>query len=92
MSDYQKEYEEKINLQKKVLEIENIAKNHMSQEAITRYGALKSAHPQKALHAIAVIAQLASQGEIKDKVTDEQFKKLLMSIEPEKKETKIIRK
>ena len=92
MSDYQKEYEEKINLQKKVLEIENIAKQHMSQEAISRYGALKSAHLQKALHAIAIIAQLASQGEIKEKITDEQFKKLLVSIEPEKKETRIIRK
>lgn len=76
-------------IQQKVLEIETAAKKYMSQEAITRYGALKSAHQEKALQAIALIAQLGSQNQIKEKITDDQFKQLLMRLEPQKKETKI---
>ena len=92
MNEQQKEYEEQLKLQKKILEIENIAKQHMTAEAITRYGTLKSAHPQKALQSIALIAQLVSQNQIKEQITDQQFKSLLLQLEPEKKETRIIRK
>ena len=79
-------------IQQKILEIESLAKKYMSQEAITRYWTLKSAHQEKAFQAIAFIAQLGSQNQIKEKITDEQFKSLLMKLEPSKKETKIIRK
>ncbi|MBI2148056.1 hypothetical protein HYU23_00090 [Candidatus Woesearchaeota archaeon] len=84
--------DEARKIQEKILEIETMAKKFMTQEAISRYGTLKSAHIQKALQAIALIAQLASQNQIKEKITDEQFKQLLMRLEPEKKETRIIRK
>ena len=83
------EVEERKKIQQRILEIENIAKAYMTQEAITRYGTLKSAHPEKAIQAIALVAQLASQNQIKEKITDQQFKALLMKLEPEKKETKI---
>ena len=92
MDDYNKEYQENLKTQQKIMEIENVAKRYMSGEAISRYGALKSAHPQKAIQAIALIAQLGSQNEIPEKINDEQFKNLLLKLEPEKKETKIIRK
>ena len=84
--------EEQKRIQEKILEIESMAKKFMTQEAITRYSTLKSAHQQKALQSIALIAQLGSQNKIKEKITDEQFKDLLMRLEPEKRETKIIRK
>lgn len=83
------EAEERKKLQQKILEIESIAKAYMTQEAISRYGTLKSAHQEKALQAIALIAQLVSQKQIKEKITDQQFKQLLMRLEPEKRETKI---
>ena len=89
MSSDQKETEQ---IQKKIAEIEFAARQYMSQEAILRYGNLKSAHPQKALQAMAFIAQLGSQDQIKEKITDAQFKQLLLKLEPEKRETKIIRK
>ncbi len=79
-------------LQEKILQIENMAKAYMTKDAITRYGNLKSAHKEKALQVIALIAKLASENQIKEKVTDEQFKDLLRRLEPERKETKIIRK
>ena len=83
------EVEEKRNIQEKILEIENLAKKFMSAEAISRYGTLKSAHPEKALQSIAFIAQLGSENKIKERVSDQQYKELLMKLEPEKKETKI---
>ncbi len=81
--------EEKI--QQQVAAMETIAKQHLSSEAITRYGALKSAHPQKAIQVIAVIAQLVQQNQIQEKLTDAQFKQLLQHLEPQKRETKITR-
>ncbi|MBS3152809.1 hypothetical protein J4230_05365 [Candidatus Woesearchaeota archaeon] len=86
------EVEEQKKIQEKILEIESMAKKFMTQEAIERYGRLKSAHQQKALQAMVLIAHLGSQNQIKEKITDEQFKDILMRLEPEKRETKIIRK
>ncbi len=83
------EVEEQKKIQQKILEIESLAKKYMTQDAITRYGNLKSAHPQKALQAIALIAQLVSQNKIEEKINDQQFKALLMKLEPEKRDTKI---
>jgi len=82
------EVEEQKKIQEKILEIESMAKKFMTQEAIERYGRLKSAHQQ----AMVLIAHLGSQNQIKEKITDEQFKDILMRLEPEKRETKIIRK
>ncbi len=89
---YLKEIEEKKKLQEQILQIEITAQKYMTQEAISRYGTLKSAHLQKSLQAISFIAQLAMQNQIAEKITDEQFKQLLLKLEPEKRETKIIRK
>lgn len=86
------EVEEQKQIQEKILQIESTAKRFMTQEAITRYASLKSAHQEKALQAIMLIAQLASQNQIKAKIDDQQFKQLLIKLDPEKRETKIIRK
>ena len=72
--------------------IESMARQVMTPEAIARYSTLKTAHPEKALQAISMIAQAASQKQIAEKVTDEQFKTLLQRMEPEKKRTRIIRR
>ncbi len=85
----QTEVEEKRKIQEKILEIENLAKKFMSTEAILRYSTLKHAHPEKALQSIAFIAQLGSENKIKEIISDQQYKQLLMRLEPEKKETKI---
>lgn len=90
--EYLREVEEKKKLQEQILQIESIAQKNMTKEAIMRYGTLKSAHVQKALQAITFIAQLSMQNQIQEKITDEQFKKLLLKLEPERRETKIIRK
>ena len=72
--------EEMMEFAKNLKMLENIAKPWMSKEAISRYGNLKVAHPDKAVKAISFIAQAVRLGKIKETVTDEQFKGLLMEI------------
>lgn len=83
---------EQIQLQKQVAMLETIVKQKMTKEAISRYGNLKAAHPEKAIQIIAVLAQAIQQGQINEQITDEKFKSLLKQLEPEKKEFKITKK
>ncbi len=92
MNNQENEARLREELQKQIQQIEAQAQSYMTKEAVTRYGTLKSAHPDKAIQAAVLISQLASQNQIKEKITDQQFKSLLMRLEPEKRETKIIRK
>lgn len=83
---------EQIQLQRQIDLLESIAKQYMTKEAIIRYGNLKSAHPEKAVQIIAIIAQAVQQGQITEQITDEKLKSFLMQISPEKKEFKITKK
>ena len=79
-----REFEEQQGLlnqmQQQISAIEAIAKQFMSKEAISRYGALKIAHPETAVKAIAFIAQAVQLGQIKEKIKDEDFKMILTEI------------
>lgn len=86
------ELKEQIQLERQVAMLESIAKQKMTKEAITRYGNLKAAHPEKAIQVIAVIAQAIQQGQITEQLTDEKLKNILMQIKPEKREFKITKK
>ncbi len=86
------ELREQIQLQKQVALLESIAKQKMTKEAVTRYGNLKSAHPEKAIQLIAILAQAIQQGQITEQITDEKLKSLLIQLEPPKKEFKITKK
>ena len=69
-----------LELAKNLALIERIAKEKMSKEAISRYGSLKIAHPEKAVKAISLVAQAVQLGDIKNNLSDEEFKNLLMGI------------
>lgn len=86
------ELREQIEIQQQIGMLENIAKQYLSKEAISRYGNLKAGHPDKAIQVIAVIAQAAQLGQIKEKLNDEQFKEILMQIQKPKKEFKITKR
>jgi len=60
--------------------IESIAKQYMTKEAISRYGAVKIAHPETAIKAIAFVAQAIQLGHIKEKLKDEDFKIILQEV------------
>lgn len=85
------EINEQIKLEQQIVALEEFAKQYLSKESITRLGILKSAHPQKALQVIAFIAQIAQNGQIKDKINDEEFKNILKEFDKniKKKEFKL---
>ena len=60
--------------------IENVAKSKMSKDAISRYGNIKIAHPEKAVKVISYIAEAVHSGQINEIITDKQFKELLVRI------------
>jgi len=77
--------------EQKVQQLENIVKQYLNKEALLRYGNIKVAHPQKALQIITILAQLIETQQLNEKLTDEQFKNLLLNLK-EKKDFRIIRR
>jgi len=65
-------------------QLEVLVKQFLTKEAISRYGNLKSAHPEQAIKALAIIAQLIEQNQIKHKLTDQEFKAILVQIQEKK--------
>jgi len=74
------QFRAELELAKNLKIIENVAKSKMSKEAISRYGNLKIAHPEKAVKAISFIAQAVQEGQIQEMITDRQFKELLVRL------------
>ncbi|MFH0797795.1 MAG: DNA-binding protein [Candidatus Woesearchaeota archaeon] len=81
--------EEHQQLQQQIEIVESVARQHLDSQAISRYGNIKAAHPDKAIQVAALIAQGVNMGQIHGKITDAQFKELLLRLQPKKQETKI---
>ncbi len=86
------EIQERIKLQKQIEILENNAKAYLDSAALQRFGNLKIAHQEKTIQVAALILQAAQAGQIKQKLTDKEFKNLLINLEEPKKEFKFIRK
>ena len=87
----QQQANEQVQLAQQVESLENLVKPKLTKEALQRYGNLKSAHPEKAVQLLVIIAQAIQQSNIAQ-ITDAQLKELLMKITPKQKEFKITRK
>ena len=79
-------------LQQQFGQLESTVKQHLSKEAIIRYGNLKTAHSDKAMQVVAILAQLIQSGQVNEKISDEMFKGILMKLQPARKEFKITKK
>ena len=88
VSEMEKQMQEQAALAQQLGMIESRAKQKMSREAISRYGNLKTAHPETAIKAISLIAQAVSSGQVKEPISDEEFRTLLYTIQQGKKEFK----
>lgn len=86
----QESTDEHQQIQQELEQLENIVKQAFTKEALSRFGNLKSAHPQKAIHLLIVLGQAIQAGKIKT-INDSQLKDILIKLTPEKKETKITR-
>ena len=92
IKELQANQEEQEKMQEEVAALETNAKQFLDKDAVVRYGNLKSAFPEKSLQVVAVISQLAQQGQIKQKLNDEEFKEILRSLNPKKRDINIVRK
>ncbi|MBI4159007.1 hypothetical protein HY500_01980 [Candidatus Woesearchaeota archaeon] len=88
---YAQGFTEEEALKNQISQIESLAKQLLDKEALSRFGNIKAAHPEKAIQIASVIIQLARADRIKEKLTDRQFKEILTLLQ-EKKDFKITRK
>jgi programmed cell death protein 5 len=89
---YQEQMQQEAQLQQQIEQLEAIARNFLSKEALQRYGNLKIAHPDKAVQLLIIVAQAIQSGQIKQKINDNQLKEILRKLTPKKKEFKITKK
>lgn len=83
--------QEEAQFASQLAQLEVIIKTKMTKDAITRLGNLKTAHPQRAAQAAAIIAQFIQSGKVQI-IDDALLKSILERLQPEKREFKIIRK
>lgn len=80
----QEEFEEQLKLKQQITQIEELAKRYLTKEALTRLSNIKAVDQQKALKIAALIAQLAQTGQLREPLTDEKLKQLLLQIQDTK--------
>ncbi len=71
--------------------LEAFVKPKMAREALTRYGNVKAAHPEKAVQLLVVLARLIQAGRI-DSVSDLQMKELLKKLSEPRSQGRIVRR
>lgn len=86
-----KEIKQQQHIKQQIEQIEMIAKQFMTREALERYSNIKVAHPETAIKVITLIANAAQTSQLSNKLTDEQFKRLLQQIQPEKERFRFIK-
>ena len=95
LSDIQRNYSDKLQqeleAQQQVQALENLVKTKLTRKALGRYGNLKTAHPQKALQLLVVLAQ-AIQSQNIQQIDDNQLKELLKKLAPKRRQFKLTRK
>ena len=87
----QEQSQEQAQIQQQIEQIENVVRQFLTKEALIRYGNLKTAHHEKALHLLVILFQAIQKGQIQGKIDDSTLKKILGQLTPKKKEIKIKR-
>ena len=82
----------KLKLQQQVALIEETAKKYLDSEALERFGNIKMVDPEKALQVAALIVQNVEVGNLNNVLGDDQFKKVLIKLQGDKREFKFNRK
>ncbi|MEA3429991.1 MAG: DNA-binding protein [Nanoarchaeota archaeon] len=87
LQQQQKEVEE---FNQQISTLEQFVRQHLTKEALSRYGNLKAAHPEKAVQALTLLAQIIQTGKL-PMIDDKQLKDILQRMQPPKREFKITR-
>lgn len=81
--------QEQAQIQKQIEQLESTVKQFFTNEALIRYGNLKTAHPEKAIQLLLVLAQAMQKGQITSKIDDSILKKILKQMTPEQRDIRI---
>mgnify|MGYP001565544327 CR=1 FL=1 len=87
----QQQSSEHAQIQQQIEQMESVAKQFMTKEALARYGNLKTAHQEKSLQLLLILFQAIQKGQIKSQIDDSTLKKVLEQLTPKKKEIRIKR-
>ncbi len=78
--------EQKLNHQ--IEQLESMVKPLFTKDALTRYGTIKAAYPDRAVQVLLVLAQASKKGQV-SQVDDALLKNILVQLTPKQRETKI---
>ncbi len=84
------ELQQHQNIQHQISMIEASVKQLMDKEAVTRYGNIKAADPEKAIAVLGMLAQVMQSRKL-EKIGDETLKRVLLMLS-QKKDIKITRR
>ena len=79
---------EEAQLQQQVEQLEGMVKQHMTKDALQRYGNIKLGHPERATQTLVILAQLMQTGRVSE-INDTMLRDVLMRTSPPKKEFNI---
>ena len=87
----QQQAQEQSQIQHQIELMEDTVKRLLTKDALARYGNLRTAHQEKALHLLIILFQAIQKGQIKSKIGDSTLKKILEQLTPKKKDIEIKR-
>ena len=90
-SEDQSNQEKQLQFLKQLEVLEQKVKLYLSQQSIARYGSIKAVNPEKAMQVVLIMARAIEAGQVKRKLTDEEFKQVLKELQEPKKEFRIKR-
>jgi DNA-binding TFAR19-related protein (PDSD5 family) len=84
MEEMQQEFNEQIQIQQQIEQLEVVAKKFMTHNAVSRLNNLKLAHQDKAIKVIVSISQLVMKGQINEKINEKQLIDILKRMDIKK--------
>lgn len=82
--------QQELALQQQVEQIESAVKQSMTKEAVSRYGNIKAANPEKAIQTLVVMARALETRQI-TQINDDLLKHFLGALTPQKRKMSIKR-
>jgi DNA-binding TFAR19-related protein (PDSD5 family) len=76
-SEQQKQFEQQR------LKLENVVKQNMTKDALSRYANVKIAHPEKSVQALVALVQMLQENQIQT-IDDQTLKDVLIKLTPKK--------
>ena len=88
---FQQQMQEQTAIQQQIQQLEDIVKQRLTKDALSRLGNIKAAHAEIYVNVLLILAQAIQQGQLKE-VDDNLLKEILKKLSPKKRDIKITRR